>query len=768
MTPAEPALDVDALRTGYAASAEHLGDELGRIDRLVRAGALVWRRTIGLAKTQKLWGIPYVGGDEIDAYLAGDFGPPGVIPEPLRNEVEAWWRDAERRRDAIDARLARTSNRVWLPIEVVRRRFGLTGVESDLMLLCLLPEYDLRYRRLFAYLQDDATSRRPSAELALRILAPLVPDVAAGRRLLGAGSALARHRIVSCDGEVPLPMRTLSLDERIASVLLGADAPDPRLTRVLAPERHDGPEQHVMLVTGDVSDAIEAGAIAWARARAAGQGLCVVVRGPEGGGKLSAAKALAGLTRTALLRFDVGAALAELGAFHVTVDLALREAVLADAAIYWADADRLLHDEALAGARARWLRSCDRHRGLWFVASGQPWEPRAQLSQPRLFHLELPLPAYELRKEHWRTLLRDQAIEGTTDAENETLCARLAGAFRLTPGQTRAALRCAFGLAARRPGADGRLSVGDLHEGCRRQATTGLGELARRIEPRGRASFDDLVLPTATKQHVLELRDRIALHHEGLSRAGLATDVRRGQGLVALLAGGSGVGKTYTAELLAQEQHVDLYKVDLSAILSKFVGECERNLRKLFDTAESASALLFLDEGDGLFGRRGGISQGQDRWANLEVNYLLQRLEEHPGVVLIATNLKQNIDEAFLRRIHVVIDYPFPDATCRFEIWKRLLPIAFSTVPDAILHDVAERFLLSGGSIRNVVMDALARALAASAPGVVVRDLVAGIAREYQKTNKPLSRGEFGAEYYEWVRSDILEPPHSGCPAGSV
>ena len=233
-----------------------------------------------------------------------------------------------------------------------------------------------------------------------------------------------------------------------------------------------------------------------------------------------------------------------------------------------------------------------------------------------------------------------------------------------------------------------------------------------------------------------------------------------------MLAGASGVGKTHTAELLAAEQHVDLYKVDLSAIVSKYVGESERNLRKLFDAAEGASALLFLDEGDGLFGRRGTINHGQDRWANLEVNYLLQRLEEHPGVVLTATNLKQNIDEAFLRRIHVVIDYPFPDAACRFELWKRLLPTAFKAVSDENLRAVAERFPLAGGSIRNIVMDALARALAASASGVALRDLVAGVAREYQKTNKPLSRGEFGAEFYEWVRDDILEPAHSGRPPG--
>jgi SpoVK/Ycf46/Vps4 family AAA+-type ATPase len=228
--------------------------------------------------------------------------------------------------------------------------------------------------------------------------------------------------------------------------------------------------------------------------------------------------------------------------------------------------------------------------------------------------------------------------------------------------------------------------------------------------------------------------------------------------VIALFAGGSGTGKTMAAEVLASEQRIDLYRIDLASLVSKWVGETEKNLGRVFADAERANCMLFFDECDAMFGRRGAVKDANDRWANLEVSYLLQRIEDYAGVVILATNLRQNIDDAFQRRIHVVVDFPVPDARARRAIWERLMPgEARRTVAPDELDELAQRFELSGGHIRNVVVDACYRALDDADPRVSARHLAASTAREFQKLARPVTRGEFG-RFYEWVMQDVIDP----------
>jgi SpoVK/Ycf46/Vps4 family AAA+-type ATPase len=235
--------------------------------------------------------------------------------------------------------------------------------------------------------------------------------------------------------------------------------------------------------------------------------------------------------------------------------------------------------------------------------------------------------------------------------------------------------------------------------------------------------------------------------------------MRLGKGLLALFAGASGTGKTMAAEALANAQGVDLYKVDLSAVVSKWVGETEKNLSRIFLEAESSNGWLFFDEGESLFGTRGDIKQAQDRLFNLEVNYLLQRIEEFAGVVILATNLRQNIDPAFLRRIHAVVEFPPPNVHSRTLIWQKLVPESLrGDFDDEQLRRLALSFELSGGNVRNAVLDATYRAYASGARSLTLRQLVIGIAREYQKLGRPITGAEFGDKFYRWVVEDILDP----------
>jgi hypothetical protein len=336
----------------------------------------------------------------------------------------------------------------------------------------------------------------------------------------------------------------------------------------------------------------------------------------------------------------------------------------------------------------------------------------------------------------------------------------LANGFQFTGGQMADAVASAWGAAAHRSPGRPLVSVDDLYEGCRRQSSRRLMVFGRRIEPRTELTFDNLVLPPPNKRQLEELRSRIRDRSRVVSDLGFDRRLLLGKGLVALFTGSSGTGKTMAASLLAREQGVDLYKVDLSAVVSKWVGETEKNLSRVFAEAEDANTILFFDEADALFGKRGEVKDARDRWANLEINFLLQRVEEYAGVVILASNLRQNIDEGFLRRIQVIVDFPFPDVGHRLRIWRGMFPAGLGRPGDEEIGQLAERFRLSGGSIKNAVLDAAFRALAEGtlpAPGVTLKHLVLGTAREYQKLGKPVTAGEFGEELYGWVEEGILK-----------
>jgi len=257
-----------------------------------------------------------------------------------------------------------------------------------------------------------------------------------------------------------------------------------------------------------------------------------------------------------------------------------------------------------------------------------------------------------------------------------------------------------------------------------------------------------------------ELRTRIRHHSRVHTAMGLGESMRLGRGVTALFVGGSGTGKTWGAEVLASERHLDLYRIDLAAVVSKWVGETEKNLSRIFTDAERANCMLFFDEADALFGRRTEVKQAQDRWANLDVSFILQRIEEYSGVVILATNFRQNMDSAFLRRIHVIIEFPVPDSTSRRAIWNRLLPSSQkSAVSQEDVDEIAQRFEMTGGNIRNVVLDACFRALGeGDDQPVTSRHVIASTARELQKLSRPVTRGEFG-RFYDWAMEDVIAPP---------
>jgi SpoVK/Ycf46/Vps4 family AAA+-type ATPase len=259
-----------------------------------------------------------------------------------------------------------------------------------------------------------------------------------------------------------------------------------------------------------------------------------------------------------------------------------------------------------------------------------------------------------------------------------------------------------------------------------------------------RQRWADLVLPDDSLQQLREICQRVAGRETVLDHWGFSQRVSYGSGVNALFSGPSGTGKTMAAEVMAHELGVDLFRVDLAGIVSKYIGETEKNLDRVFTAAEDANGIIFFDEADALFGKRSEVHDSHDRYANIEVSYLLQKMEQFSGIAILATNLRANLDVAFIRRLAFVVHFPVPDQVSRERIWRSVWPESAPLDPGIDFTALAALFPLAGGNIRNI---ALAAAFSAAHRGSVVHmhDMVAAARREYQKLGKTLTSADLGA-----------------------
>jgi SpoVK/Ycf46/Vps4 family AAA+-type ATPase len=738
------------LETGtYDNSGAHLRDELARVDLLIRAQVVYWQLTIGAHKPENLWGMVHVTEEEISHYLGADVVPPDFIPEEILEAVCHFDRAEEEAADHIRKCVERTARSVDLRLARLARTFSLNNpVERDLVLLCLLPELDVRYRRIFGYLQDDASRAHPSLEILSQIVLRKAGSIEAVHDFLLPSRPLLRHRVLVPGGHEGRSSRYLRVDDRIVSFLLGSNDPDERLKGIVT---YSVPDEDwgSIFASDELLDQLRQFTHA-----TRGKAAQAVLHGPYGSGKHKIARAIATDQKRRLITFDSEAALLR-QRWDECVDLAFREAQLLNAAIYIHRVEKLFEEGQQEHYWDYLLDAMESFDGLALIGATALADTSRGRRSASYVRFDFVVPNLDLRARIWRSKLADEPLAVNPD----TIVPTLAAAFQITEGQVRDAVATARASASLRSFAAPQLSADDLYAACRRQAGRRLLGFARRIEPTRGLTLDDVILSTANKAQVRELLNRIRLRRRVEKELNLQRKLALGQGLVVLLAGPPGTGKTLTAELIADQQGIDLYKVDVSATVSKWVGMTEANLSHIFSEAEDSDALLFFDECESLFGQRGETaSEASGRWANLQVNYLLSRIEEYSGIVILATNLRKNIDEAFIRRIHVIIDFSTPDAAMRSQIWKRTLPSAANGISDVEVENLAGRFALTGGNIRNATIDATFRALAAGREKIAIRDLIDAIGREYQKVGKPITQGEFGAEFYNWMLADILAP----------
>jgi len=285
------------------------------------------------------------------------------------------------------------------------------------------------------------------------------------------------------------------------------------------------------------------------------------------------------------------------------------------------------------------------------------------------------------------------------------------------------------------------LSISDLYAAARIRSTPILNDLARKIIPH--YAWDDIVLPDDTKEQLREMCAFVEHRHQVYDLWGFDKKLAMGKGLMALFAGNSGTGKTMASDVIAATLSLDLYKIDLSTVVSKYIGETEKNLKTIFNEAESSNAILFFDEADALFGKRSEVKDAHDRYANIETAYLLQKMEEYSGAVILASNLKMNLDDAFLRRMHFVIDFEMPDETQRLRIWRSTVPPEMPLGSDVDFVFLARQFRFAGGNIRNICL-AAAFLAADDRSDVRMSHFIRAVRREYQKLGKMVTDADFG------------------------
>lgn len=598
------------------------------------------------------------------------------------------------------------------------QRMGLVPFETDVLLLCAAVELDPAIAALVAQVQGDSTYAAPTFALALQLFDDPAWEALAPHRPLRYAYLLD----ISQPGATPLTAAALRIDERVLHYLKGLNAPDERLAALVRPDEAAGGAPRLA-----ESQQAAAGRVLQ-QLQALGERApvpVVALLGSDAPSKRDVARAVCEQWGRHLYRLGLDSLPAARADVEHLARLWQRECLLLPIALY-VEADEL--DSASPDVAAAFHALIGRPLGLVFVGLREP--PARPLGHA--VNVEVARPTAAEQHAAWCAAL--QSSGAVADAPG--LAGPLAGQFDLSLRDIAQAMAVAEAAHAADPSPG---LAEQVWAACCLHTRPRLDQLAQRID--ARATWSDIVLADEALQLLHRIVEQVRQRHRVYEDWGYARQMNRGLGISALFAGESGTGKTMAAEVIANALKLSLYRIDLSAVVSKFIGETEKNLRRLFDAAEQGGAILLFDEADALFGKRSEVKDSHDRYANIEINYLLQRMEAFSGLAILATNLKSALDVAFMRRLRFVLNFPYPGPAERQRLWQQALPPG---VPrdGAIDYARLARFNLSGGNIHSVVLSAAFEAAAQDRP-VSQAHLLAATRRELRKLDKPVHEGEF-------------------------
>jgi len=641
-----------------------------------------------------------------------------------------------RRENAIEA--ANRAHAAGGPpaMEILARLFHLDEFDCEVLVMSLAPEIDPAFDRLFAYVQDDSTCKFPTMHLAFDLF---------GNQYLGGenkaccdgwkhfipGASLIRSRLIrrTPTGSGARGGEALRIEPRICDYLLGINRLDERAATALRPI--EGPASPLGDAT--VSSQLEQ-----------------MLRNWNGRGQMPAINFFGKATSSRIAAADL---CARLGVGIYEIDFSRlpstgperqdllrvleRDAVLLPCAFFLDLSEVERHDHAGLAAAQELVLDLG---SFLIIASRDSWR-----SDRQLISVEVPKPTVTQQREAWKMCVTEGTIvahHASIGDSKEDFLNALVQQFDFTFAQIRQTSDSARATAQLRDPKTAAMATGDIWRAARTLFSNNLRGLADRIVPM--CDFDELVLPNDTLLQLREIAAQVSRRGHVYERWGFGERLSRGKGIAALFAGPSGTGKTMAAEVLAKHLNLDLYRVDLAGVVSKYIGETEKNLRQVFDAAEESGAILFFDEADALFGKRSEVRDSHDRFANIEINYLLQRMEDYRGLAILATNMKSLLDQAFLRRLRFLVDFPFPSAADRMRIWRGIFPAKAETT--GVDYAFLSRLEIAGGNIKNIAMNAAFLAASHDQP-IGMQHVLSAARREYMKIDKLVLESEFGRYY---------------------
>jgi hypothetical protein len=596
------------------------------------------------------------------------------------------------------------------------QRLGLSRFEREILLLCVAMELDTRIAALCAHAQNDTNRPYPTFALALMLFDDPPWEALAPDRPLRYWHLIE----INQPGALALTNSPLRADERIVNYVKGLNRLDDRIAALT---KQLGLAKDVLDLPPSQQEVVQRVVHYWqqmaAMASTSSFPYVQLVGSDEGSKELVALHTTSQLNRQ-LYRLPMHMFPVQGTDIDLLARLWQRESLLLPLALYL-DAHEMDASAASEGQVQALSRFLAHNGGICFLSLRE--------SLPRLDHAHLVLdvarPTPAEQHEAWITVLKEKA---------GTIPALLTSHFHLNTITIQRVAQMALADAK-----DDEHELAErLWDACRLSVRPHLDMLAQRLD--SAVTWDDLVLPQEETTILHQVADQVRQRSKVYEEWGFAARMKRGLGINALFAGESGTGKTLAAEVIANDLHLSLYRIDLSAVVSKYIGETEKNLRRLFDGAEDGGALLFFDEADALFGKRSEVKDSHDRYANIEINYLLQRMEAYRGLAILATNMKSALDTAFLRRLRFVIDFPFPGLIERKRMWQKVFPQ--ETPHEQLDYDRLARFNLTGGSIRNSALNAAFLAAQAGTP-VSMALIFNAVRTELRKLERPINEADF-------------------------
>ncbi|MEI7025314.1 AAA family ATPase [Paenibacillus sp. y28] len=723
--------------TPYTHAWQHYADELSRLNLLI---ALQLRRMpqedSALDPSLQAFKGLVLAEEEMFRLLQASASEEMVDDAPELEELA-------RLDEAIRQRLMQSIRQnIFLPLPHLARAFQLTSFEIQTIFVAFALELDRKYEKLYAYLQDDVTCKYATVELAIRLLCHNEQHALAARRFFTKRGKLLSYFFRAEpdeDKQVSLLSRPLRLESRLTDFLLGVTPVHEELDyclQTIAVQDFLPPLETGQAVQERLRRYLSVAAAAdEEEASAANKPLLCHLWGNPGAGKTLQLKHLCRHTGRPLLLVDCGKLKSEEQPFSSIVRRILQEAVLQDGIVAWDNFHLLAEQDGAVHP--------DRQLELWELAAGHPgdvfflsessWKPIKRPLGKMYADIELPVPADTERRRLWEQW-SGARFEGSD-------WGAIASKFRFTPGQIHTAIHTAQQLADWEEGPEARITGDLLHRACYAQIQHKLQQKASRIDPK--YAWDDIILPPDQKEQLRNACNQLKYRHVVFGEWGFDRKLAYGKGISLLFAGPPGTGKTMSAQVIAKELQLEIYKIDLSQVISKYIGETEKNLHDIFREAQLSGSILFFDEADALFGKRSEVKDAHDKYANVETAYLLQKMEEYEGVTILATNFSQNLDEAFMRRLNYVIKFPFPDTEHREKIWRQSFPKEARLDSDVDFQFLAKTFEVAGGNIKNMVVSGAFLAAEAGTE-IGMKQLIAAAKYELRKNGKILLREDLG------------------------